>query len=177
MENGSGRKPLYETTPSELVRRAAALIREACVEFKRFSLDQERWYGRTRRALLITEPDGAATDIFREIAEATDIALDVMPIMTQEDLNKVQERLTERRYDLLIPTNLELSPRYIPGLVSFAKEKCPGIRILVASGYGTLEFIQDLMARGIDKFLFVPNQLEELQATILELLPGGDNQR
>jgi two-component SAPR family response regulator len=103
------------------------------------------------------------------------MSLDITDKYDQSDSENVYERLAVSNYDLLIPSNLELSPMYIPALVSYARERSSTLKILVISGWDFPGFVQDLTTRGLHDYVPLPIRPVDLQKRIFRILPRCPN--
>jgi DNA-binding NtrC family response regulator len=146
-------------------------------EFTPDSQGLDRRSRRTKRILLLTDPEGVPSALLGRLLHGRGNEVDVMAVYNQGDLEKVYDRLAAEAYDLLIPSNLELSPWYIPALVSCARELYPALKIMVISGWSSPDFVQDLMTRGIHDFVHVPLREEDLQRRIQRLLTACSGPR
>ena len=170
MNDSAQGKALHQMRSSGLVRHPVTLEDREAEEFEPVSLDQDRRSGRTKRILLITDPEEVPSVLLGRLLHGRGNEMDVMAVYNQGDLEKVHDRLAAKAYDLLIPSNLGLSPWYIPALASYARELYPALKIMVISGWNPPDFVQDLNARGINDFVHVPMQEEDLQRRIRRLL-------
>ncbi|HEX7573031.1 MAG TPA: hypothetical protein VF514_08040 [Bacteroidota bacterium] len=127
--------------------------------------------------LFVADPMEAPTSFIRHLLHGLGVSLDITPGHDQSEPDNVYERLTAITYDLLIPSNLGLSPGYIPALVSSARQRQSTLKILVISGWDSPEFFQDLNTRGIHDYVLLPIRAEDLQERIFRLLPGSSDQR
>jgi len=85
-------------------------------------------------------------------------------------LEEVYSELARLEYDMVILTNNSLRPGDILDLVPEIKLRFPGIRILVLSGYTSLDFVLKLKREKIDDFFPLPFKADELLPRIKELL-------
>jgi DNA-binding NarL/FixJ family response regulator len=171
IENPGG-NALLQVSAVELVRHACSLVRKAAEQLEPVSPDLVRWRGRTSRILFVADPRGAPASLICQLVDGRGICVDFVTRYNQCDPDNVFERLAAFKYDLLIPSNIELSPWYIPALVSSVRQRHPALKILVISGWSSPEFVHDLTTRGIDDFVRLPGQAEEIQERILRLMPG-----
>jgi hypothetical protein len=161
-------KGLHQMRSSGLARHPVTLEGREAEEIEPVLQEQDR--RRTRRILLITDPEEVPSALPGRLLHGRGNEMDVMAVYNQGDLEKVHDRLAAKAYDLLIPSNLGLSPWYIPALVSYAMELYPALKIMVISGWSSPDFVQDLDTRGINDFVHVPMQEEDLQRRIRRLL-------
>jgi response regulator RpfG family c-di-GMP phosphodiesterase len=167
---------LLQTTPAELVRHAGSIVKKAAEEFGPLSQGLDRWHARAWRMLFVADPMEAPTSFVRHLLRGPGVRLDITPGHDQSKPDNVYERLNAITYDLLIPSNLGLSPGYIPALVSFTRQRQSTLKILVISGWNSPEFFQDLNTRGIHDYVLLPMRAEDLQERIFRLLPGYSGQ-
>ena len=172
---------LLETSPSELLRHAGSLVKKTAEELESVSEGLIRCRGSSSRILFITDPEGPYAEFITQLICGRGMSLDVMDGYDQSIPNNVYNRLVAWKYDLLIPSNIELSPAYIPTLVSHVRANHSTLKILVLSGWNSPVFFQDLTARGINDYVLLPIREVELQERIFRLLPrctdheGGGN--
>ena len=174
-ENPAG-NALLQVSAFELVHHACTLVRKAAEQLEPVSADLVRWRGRTSRILFIADPKGAPASLICQLLHGRGISVDFVARYNQCDRDNVFERLAAFKYDLLIPSNIELSPWYIPALVCSVRQTHPTLKILVISGWDSPEFVQNLSTGGIDDFLPLPMQAAEIQERILRLMPGYSDQ-
>ena len=177
MNDSAQGKALHQIRSSGLVRHPVALEGREVEEIEPVSLDLDRRSRTTRRILLLTDPEGVPSALLGRLLYGRGNEMDVMAVYNQGDLEKVHDRLASKAYDLLIPSNLGLSPWYIPALVSYARELYPALKIMVISGWSSPDFVQDLNTRGIHDFVHVPMQEEDLQRRVQRLLTACSGPR
>jgi DNA-binding response OmpR family regulator len=78
----------------------------------------------------------------------------------------VDKAISEKKYDLIIPTNNGLVPGKILELVPEIRKIDPIVKILVMSGYDKPEFVRDLWEKGIDDFMLLPFSVEDFMARV-----------
>lgn len=171
---------LLETTASELLRHAGSLVKKTAEELESVSKDLIRCRGSSSRILFMTNPEGPYAELMAQLICGRGMSLDIMDEHDQSNPDNVYNRLGKLKYDLLIPSNIELSPMYIPTLVSHARENHSTLKILVLSGWNSPGFFQDLTARGVHDYVLLPIREVELRERIFRLLPrctnhDGDN--
>jgi DNA-binding NtrC family response regulator len=177
MNDSAQGKALHLMNSPGLARHPETLEGREAEEIEPVSLDQDRRSGRTKRILLITDPEGTPSALLGWLFHGRGNKVDVMAVYNQGDLEKVHDRLTAKAYDLLIPSNMGLSPWYIPALVSHARDLYPALKIMVISGWSSPDFVQDLHIRGIHDFVHVPMQEEDLQRRARRLLTACSGPR
>jgi two-component system, NtrC family, response regulator PilR len=123
-----------------------------------------------RKRLLIVEDEAAILNalalFFGNQGYAVDTAL---------ERADAESLLAERRYDAVL-ADLRLGGSSDTGgleLVSLARARCPGIRIVLLTAYGSAEIEQEAWRRGIDAFLHKPQPLSAIAAVVASLLQGG----
>ena len=166
---------LLETSASELLGRARSLVREAAEGLESVKQGLVGSCARSCRILFITYPGGAYASLIRQLICGRGMSLDITDKHEQSDSENVYERLAASKYDLLIPSNLELPPMYIPTLVSYARERYSTLKILVISGWDFPGFVQDLTTRGLHDYVPLPIRPLDLQKRIFRLLPRCPN--
>jgi DNA-binding response OmpR family regulator len=176
MNESYQRNRLLETSPSEILRHARSLVENADEELDPVSQDRVRSRGRSSRILFITPPQGELASVISTLICGQGMSLDIVDRYDQCDPDSVYDRLATLKYDLLIPSNLELSPMYIPDLVSHAREKHSEVKILVISGWDSPGFLHDLTARGIHDYALLPMRAADLQKRIFKLLSRCSDQ-
>ncbi len=175
MDNPAQRKALHKISPSELLSHARSLVRETAEDLESVKQGLVRSCARSSRILFITHPEGAYASLIRHLICGRGMSLDITDKYDQSDSENVYERLAVSNYDLLIPSNLELSPMYIPALVSYARERSSTLKILVISGWDFPGFVQDLTTRGLHDYVPLPIRPVDLQKRIFRLLPRCPN--
>jgi DNA-binding response OmpR family regulator len=165
-----------ETSASELLVHARSLVRKTAEELETVTQDLIGSCARSSRILFITDPAGAYASLISQLVCGRGMSLDIMDKHDQNEPENVYERLAALKYNLLIPSNLEVSPLYIPTLVSHAREKHSTLKILVISGWDSPGFVQDLTTRGIHDYVPLPVRPADLQERIFRLLPRCPDQ-
>ena len=166
---------LLETSASELLGHARSLVTETAEELESVKQGLVGSCARSCRILFITYPGGAYASLIRQLICGRGMSLDITDKHEQSDPENVYERLAASKYDLLIPSNLELPPMYIPALVSYARERYSTLKILVISGWDFPGFVQDLTTRGVHDYVLLPIRPVDLQKRIFRLLPHCPN--
>jgi CheY-like chemotaxis protein len=87
--------------------------------------------------------------------------------------SNVLQYLVHKRFDLVIVTNTSIPPADIPSIVPEIKARHPRGRIIVLSGYSSEDFVEDLKEKGIDRFLPLPFEEDELLGEVAGLLAGA----
>jgi DNA-binding NtrC family response regulator len=90
-----------------------------------------------------------------------------------EHFREVLPALSGERFEVVVPTNMWLSPEEIPDLVTRMRQDCPGIGILVISGW--TEIKEEVLTRGA-QFLSAPFPLEEFSRRIQKIIVGQRSQ-
>ncbi len=90
-----------------------------------------------------------------------------------ETFMEVIPTLSRQRFEVVVPTNMCLSPHEIPDLVSRLKHDCPGVGILVISGW--TEIKEEVLIRGA-QFLEAPFPLEQFSRRIRNIIAGRRNE-
>ena len=171
MNNKPPGNALLETSASELLRHAYSLVRKTAEELESVSKDLTRCRGNSSRILFITNPEGPFAELMAQLICGRGMSLDITDRYDHSNPDSVYDRLVALKYDLLIASNIELSPTYIPRLVSHARENHSTLKILVLSGWHSPGFFQDLTARGVDDYVLLPIREVELRERIFRLLP------
>jgi DNA-binding response OmpR family regulator len=122
----------------------------------------------SRRILAVDDEEpilAALREFFEEEGYAVDCA---------QELEEAEALLSHVHYDLLI-ADLRLTG--IHGsegleLVRFARERSPWTRIVVLTGFGSVEIEMEAVGRGVDVFLQKPQPLASLAAIAADLLRG-----
>ncbi len=81
---------------------------------------------------------------------------DVTVVDPFRPIEEIYAELSRQKYDLVLPTNNGFSPKKIPELISEIKKKNRAAKIIVLSGWDTAEFVNDLKEQGIDDFMSMP---------------------
>jgi ActR/RegA family two-component response regulator len=123
-----------------------------------------------KKVLLIASRTEPIELIFQEVFHRESFLVDVLECYNQQDFDQILQTLANTRYDLVVPTNLGLSPLYIPQLVSEIKRRNTTAKIIAISGYASLEVALDLAKRGIDDFVPLPFESTKVSERINELL-------
>jgi DNA-binding NtrC family response regulator len=84
-----------------------------------------------------------------------------------ENFKDVLPVLSGERFEVVVPTNMWLSPHEIPELVTRLGQGFPGVGILVISGWTEIE--EDVSTRGA-QFLSAPFPLEEFSRRIRKII-------
>jgi DNA-binding NtrC family response regulator len=94
---------------------------------------------------------------------------------TARDLDEARAHLAANQYVLVI-TDLRMSGTMgTEGLelVSLLRAQCPGVRIVLLTGYGSPDVELDARRKGVDAFLEKPIPLPRIAAIAAELLGTG----
>lgn len=75
-----------------------------------------------------------------------------------------------RKFDMVIATNTSLPCHEIETIIPDIKARCPDARIIVLSGYCTDDWVADLKKKGIDEFLELPYDENDLLEEVEGLL-------
>lgn len=152
-----------------IARYSGVLVKRSLEELKTRAPSALLPLQKKKRALLIHARDQYPEFITELLGEAG-LEVDLVECYNQEHFDNIVTKFSTVRYDLVLPTNLGLSPWYIPELVSAIKKIHPETKILVASGYCELPFAIDLKRRGIDDFFSLPYDPDELLRRVSELI-------
>ena len=101
--------------------------------------------------------------------------------MTQENFaftlvktfEEVIPALSRERFDVVVPTNMWLSPHAIPDLISRIRQEYPQVGILVISGW--TEIKEEVLLRGAH-FREAPIPLKEFSCRVKSIIAGKRNE-
>ena len=171
MNDSSGNK-IVKVGNNSIVRYSNALIRRAIDDLIISPPDVVRLDNKRYKILLLSDPKDAITPLFVELFKSE--GFDVTFIAPYNRLELVYTELTQNHYDMVIPTNFVCIR--IPELAEEIRSKFPQIRIIVISGYISVNFQAQLKANGVDIILTLPFQPNVLLQSIRnELSPTTDN--
>ncbi len=97
---------------------------------------------------------------------------DDFEVTTEEDFYKAKELLKRRKFDLLL-TDLKLGGKSGIELCKFAKEILPLIKVIVITGYGTIESGVEAIKSGASDFIEKPFTSKRLFESIDKALSGS----
>jgi len=78
------------------------------------------------------------------------------------------DRLGEKRFQILI-TDLKMSGPKGIDVIHFAKERIPGIKVIVISGYATKEMANSALAAGALRFIPKPFKIREINKLVADI--------
>ncbi|MFN0157248.1 MAG: hypothetical protein ACKVRP_04145 [Bacteroidota bacterium] len=165
MTDHSSSQALVKVGSTSIARYSSTLVRRAVEEITQRSPELIRSVTKLRRILLIADELGL---ILKDILYAEGFEVNI--VKSYGRLDEIYSELTRLEYDMVIPTNNSLRAEDIPDLVREIKLRHPRIRILVLSGYNSLDFISQLQEHEIDGFFSLPPLIDELVPRIKELL-------
>ena len=118
-----------------------------------------------KHTILIVDDEEIIRDLLAEVLEdySTSIAND-----GQEAIDKIKTNT----FDLVI-TDLRMPNVSGEEVVRFAREKDPGIRVIVISGYSSLHTVSQSISNGACAFLSKPFSIKELMQTVENALVAG----
>lgn len=115
------------------------------------------------KVLVVAESDSIGGFISRTLnRKGFDVTVVDTSGHVEETYSKIRASLSRREYDLVLLTNNGLRPIDIQALIPEIKTKNPGIKIIVLSGWSTPEFVRTLKEQGIDDFLSLPFDHDDL---------------
>jgi CheY-like chemotaxis protein len=177
MPDDSPKKGLVRTPSADVVRYSNALVRRAIKQITTLTQTSINPSLKRKRVLLISH-DEAFNSFFADLRDSFEfrsagIECTILDAFGNEEMFF---ELSRREYDLIIPTNMVRSPDTILEAVPQVKRRHPSVKIVVCSGYDSDEFIHKLYAAGIDAFFHLPFEVDELLATIIELIDNPPSQ-
>jgi hypothetical protein len=78
-----------------------------------------------KRVLLGADRDQAIEVVFAELFEEQVFEIDVVEYYNERDLDAIMSQMSKRQYDVVVATNLGVSPDCIPKFVSLIKQAHP----------------------------------------------------
>jgi DNA-binding NtrC family response regulator len=118
-----------------------------------------------RKALVIAEA-GTIGKMLSMILKSVGCEVEVMEAFMAEDIIGVLKVLSVTKYDLVVPTNNGMSPTRIPEFIEEIRKIAPTVKIIVMSGHHPPGFVRQLWEKGIDDFLPLPFDVQELMARV-----------
>ncbi len=89
-------------------------------------------------------------------------------VETFTDSQAAKERLAQKRFDILI-TDLKMAHPDGIELLSFVRQQAPEIRVVIITGYATVETARQAMQRGAVDFIAKPFRLGQLRDLVLKI--------
>jgi DNA-binding NtrC family response regulator len=86
-----------------------------------------------------------------------------------ETFEEVIPALSRERFNVVVPTNMWLSPYEMPALVSQIRQDCPQVGILVISGWTGIK--EEVLLRG-GQFRKAPIPLKEFSCRVKSIIAG-----
>ena len=126
---------------------------------------EERKY----KILLIADKDPFGNVITKELNEAG-FEASVVEVEYYGNYDEVLTGLIRTKPDLVIATNNGIPPGVILEIIPLIKRTCPGIGIMVLSGYATLPFAKELKKLGVHEFFALPYDLNDVLGGIKRIL-------
>jgi len=170
MDLDSSNKAVVRVGQQSIERYSDALVKRSLDEIRARSPSLLLPAVKKNKVLLIASKTEPIELIFEEVLYKDNFLVDVLECYNQRDLDEIVLRLSKTQYDLVVPTNLGLSPWYIPLLVSEIRTAHGTAKIVAISGYASLEVALDLAKRGIDDFIPLPFESMEVSQRINEIL-------
>ncbi len=113
-------------------------------------------------SILIVDDEEIIRDFLSEVLADYDLSLAC-------DGDEAIKQLTDRPFDLVI-TDLRMPRVAGDAVVKFAKERYPGSKVIVISGYSTLATASQSVSSGANAFLSKPFSIKQLLETVTEAL-------
>ena len=99
-----------------------------------------------RKALVIAEV-GTIGKMLSMILRRVGCDVEVMEAIGAAAITEALKILSEKKYDLVVPTNNGMSPMRIPDFIEEIKKTDPTIKIIVMSGHHPPDFVKQLMGK------------------------------
>jgi len=90
------------------------------------------------------------------------------------DSKAAMERLSEKRFDILI-TDLKMAQPDGIELLKYARERFPEIRVVVITGFATVETAREAMRGGAVDFIAKPFRLSHMRDLMLKIADEVQN--
>jgi DNA-binding NtrC family response regulator len=124
-----------------------------------------------RRKVLVIAEVGTIGKMLSMILKSVGCDVEVMEAFRAADIIEVLKVLSEKKYDLVVPTNNGMSPMRIPDFIGDIKKKDPTVKIIVLSGYHPPDFVKQLWEKGIDDYMPMPFDVEEFMTRVKKCFP------
>ena len=118
-----------------------------------------------RKALVIAEV-GTIGKMLSMILKSVGCDVEVMEAFRATAITEVLKVLSEKKYDLVVPTNNGMSPIKIPEFVEEVRKINPTVKIIAMSGHHPPDFVKQLWEKGIDDFMPLPFNVEEFMSWV-----------
>lgn len=96
-------------------------------------------------------------------------------VETYTDSKKARERISEKKFDIII-TDIKMSPLNGIELLKFARSQSPETRVIIITGFATVDMARAAMKGGAVDFIAKPfrlSQLSDLVARIAAEIQNG----
>ena len=97
-------------------------------------------------------------------------------VQTRTDSSQALQCITEQQFDLII-TDIKMRGPSGMDITRFVKENCPRARVIVITGYATVETARQALREGAVDFLPKPFKLSELRELVLRLAAEREQSR
>ena len=84
------------------------------------------------------------------------------------DSKSARERLSQKKFDILI-TDLKMAPPDGIELLQYARQRFPDIRVVIITGFATVETARQAMKGGAVDFIAKPFRLSHLRDLVLKI--------
>jgi len=84
------------------------------------------------------------------------------------DSKSARERLSQKKFDILI-TDLKMAPPDGIELLQYARQRFPDIRVVIITGFATVETARQAMKGGAVDFIAKPFRLSHLRDLMLKI--------
>ena len=92
-------------------------------------------------------------------------------VETYTESRKVLERLLEEQFDVLV-TDLKMAGPDGIDVLRFARENAPATRVVIITGFATVETAREAMRSGAVDFIAKPFKISQLRDLIVKLTEG-----
>jgi DNA-binding response OmpR family regulator len=123
-----------------------------------------------RKALIIADLQGAG-GLLSMILRKEGYDVEVIGTFGPTAFTKAVKALSEKKYDLVVPTNNGMSSNELLAIIPEIRVCDPNVKIIAMSGHHPPDFVRQLWEKGIDDFMPMPFPLEEFLARVKRCFP------
>jgi DNA-binding NtrC family response regulator len=121
-----------------------------------------------RKKILVVDDEPIVCERLRPPLEKAGFVVE-----TFTDSQAAVERLAEEKFDVLV-TDLKMRKPDGLDVLTFARERAPGTRVIVITGFPTVDTAREAMKGGAVDFIPKPFKISQLRDLILKVAESAD---
>ena len=94
-------------------------------------------------------------------------------VETYTESQKVADRFREEKFDVLV-TDLKMRKPDGLEIMSFVKQHSPATKVIIITGFATLDTAREAMRSGAEDFIAKPFKISRLLELIVKITGGGE---